>query len=218
VAAVGAGAGAARGTPWQSHVAVHVGEHVVAAGAGVGATRGTPWQSHVAVHVGEHVVATGAGAMGLPEQSQVDVHCGEHLPLLPTSDELVDVEPPPPVAAAATMPPAVVPVVVPVPLVPAPAAPTSAFLATGLATTGAFTAGALAWGVAVWMGGSGAAAATLESSAVTTPASLPTSQPARATRPVSEATTTNRHPSSLLRMRWNLPPGAVAQTMRPESI
>jgi hypothetical protein len=66
-----------RGTPWQSHVAVHVGEQVVAAGA-----MGTPWQSQVAVHVGVHApLAAGAtgGVIGEPWQSQVDVHVGEHV-------------------------------------------------------------------------------------------------------------------------------------------
>jgi hypothetical protein len=84
------GAAGAIGLPWQSQVAVHVGEHVVAAGAGV--TRdgviGAPWQSQVAVHVGEHVVAAGGGVgitwpvgatIGLPWQSQVDVHVGKHV-------------------------------------------------------------------------------------------------------------------------------------------
>ncbi|MDB5217658.1 MAG: hypothetical protein JWO86_5585 [Myxococcaceae bacterium] len=51
-----------RGTPWQSHVAVHVGEHVFGAAGAIG----TPWQSQVAVHVGVHPRAAGAGVMGTP--------------------------------------------------------------------------------------------------------------------------------------------------------
>jgi hypothetical protein len=65
-----------RGTPWQSHVAVHVGEHVL----GATGAMGVPWQSHVAVHVGVHPLAAGAtGVIGEPWQSQVDVHVGEHV-------------------------------------------------------------------------------------------------------------------------------------------
>jgi hypothetical protein len=77
------------GTPWQSHVDVHVGEHEVGEVGGVtrDGVMGLPWQSQVEVHVGEHVVGAGGGVtcdgvtgvMGVPWQSQVDVHVGKHV-------------------------------------------------------------------------------------------------------------------------------------------
>jgi hypothetical protein len=64
---VGEHVAGAIGRPWQSQVAVQVGEQVPLAGA-----MGRPEQSHVDVQVGEQVMA-------LPAQSQVAVQVGEHL-------------------------------------------------------------------------------------------------------------------------------------------